>query len=64
MVATFTMFDRIFSMIDQEKFSCVMDFYNMLKETLEMLKGNFTEHLVLEKIQELVTHLEKVQIFF
>ena len=56
----FKKFEEIFGMIDRQKFSCVSDFYNTLKQVLVELQENLTELAVVKKIQDMLAHIEKV----
>ena len=47
-------------MIDRQKFSCVTDFYNLLKQVLVELQENVTELAVVKKIKDMLAHIEKV----
>ena len=51
-------------MIDRQKFSCVTDFYNMLKQVLVELQENLTELAVVKKVQDMLVHIEKVFLVF
>lgn len=60
----FKKFEEIFGMIDRQKFSCVTDFYNMLKQVLVELQENLTELAVVKKVQDMLVHIEKVFLVF